>query len=412
MPCFAAVSGKGANNVVVFGLHSMSAALAAGCFLLCGVAAHAADTETVIYSFGATAGDGGFPAYVTPVAVGGRLFGTTKARGNSACGCGTVFKVNPDGRESTLYALPAAGDGDPEAGLTYWHGRLYGTSFGAPGVSTSGGAVFATTLDGQGKVLHQFGKTSSDGASPSGRLIVVNGTLYGTTTGGGGVTGGAGTVFAISAGGSETVLYRFKGGTDGASPKGGLTYYQGALYGTTSEGGTGCGDAFNGCGTVFKLTLRGKESVLYRFKGGADGGSPNGDLLPLGGRFYGTTGLGGGANSAGTVFSVTPTGEEHIVHAFTGDSDGGSPAAGLTSFNGVLYGTTAAGGGVVHHQEAVGTVFSLTVSGHETVLHAFGTKTGDGSAPAGGLVHLGAYLYGTTTSGGAYNAGTVFRITP
>ena len=219
---------------------------------------------------------------------------------------------------------------------------------------------------------------------------------------------------------AETVLYNFAGGTDGAYSYARLTMDKnGALYGTTSAGGTA------GLGVVFKLTPPASsgaawtESVLYSFGAGTDGNTPLGAVIINGaGVLFGTT-YNGGASNAGTVFALSPpTGsrtawKEKILYNFTGGADGGNPLARLTfGANGVLYGTASSGGvaGVNANAQGNGVVFSLTppATGEtvwtETVLYAFqgaaGTP-GDGSVPyAGVIIDKGGALYGTTESGG------------
>jgi len=133
---------------------------------------------------------------------------------------------------------------------------------------------------------------------------------------------------------TETVVYSFKGGSDGAYPLAGLINVNGTLYGTTSQGGVACTDGnLRSCGTVFSITQAGVERVLYAFKGGTtDGARPVGGLVSLGGTLYGTTEWGGnGANSLdygyGTVFAVTKRGAERAVYAFAGLPDGIGPNA-------------------------------------------------------------------------------------
>ena len=102
---------------------------------------------------------------------------------------------------------------------------------------------------------------------------------------------------------NEKVLYRFKGGTDGEYPYGGLVRdAKGNLYGTTYFGGV------SGAGTVFRLSKTGKQKVLHSFSGGKDGGYPvAGVIIDAAGNLYGTT-LQGGDFGAGTVFKVNPSG--------------------------------------------------------------------------------------------------------
>jgi uncharacterized repeat protein (TIGR03803 family) len=202
---------------------------------------------------------------------------------------------------------------------------------------------------------------------------------------------------------SYELLYSFKGSSgDGAGPGASLINVRGTLYGTTSAGG-----AYDD-GTVYSITRSGTETVLYSFKGGSgDGERPYAGLINAKGRLYSTTHL-GGANSFGTIFSITPTGTESVLYSFKGGSgDGEYPYAGLINVKGSLYGTTIEGGA-----NGVGTVFSTTRSGTETVLHSFG-GSGDGQYPYyGGLINVHGELYGTTYSGGANGDGTVFSLKP
>ena len=129
------------------------------------------------------------------------------------------------------------------------------------------------------------------------------------------------------------------GGYDGIGPYGGLIYVHAddKFYGTTLEGGTGtCGSSGAGCGTVFSVTPSGKETVLHSFAGGQDGDFPTGSLLYSNGRLYGTTQIGGGGSTCGntgsvgcgTIFSVRTSGKEKVLYSFTGGSDGAFPDRG------------------------------------------------------------------------------------
>jgi uncharacterized repeat protein (TIGR03803 family) len=213
------------------------------------------------------------------------------------------------------------------------------------------------------------------------------------------------------------VLYSFRGGTrDGQQPRAGLINANGTLYGTTLFGGSGScmNGSFSGCGAVFAIRRSGKETLLYSFAGGSgDGQSPLAGLLNVNGTLYGTTyggGAGCGSSGCGTVFSITPTGKETVLHSFKGVPDGLAPGASLTVLNGTLYGTTESGG-TGYCNDGCGTVFSITTSGKETVLHSF-SGSGDGVFPDAGLVNVGDTLYGTTYDGGANGAGTVFSLLP
>src|SRR5208283_1475669 len=234
------------------------------------------------------------------------------------------------------------------------------------------------------------------------------GNLYGTTDGsysdvGGGGTNNAGVVFEVDTCGNETVLYSFTGGADGSLPNGVIRDSAGNLYGTTYLGGA------SNAGVVFKVDASGNETVLYTFTGGADGGGPYGaPILDSEGNLYGTTYL-GGASNAGVVFKVDPTDRETVLYTFTGGDDGGNPGAGvIRDPAGNLYGTTAIGG-----TAELGVVFKLDTSGNETVLHSF-RRGVDGDQPdlAGVIRDEAGNLYGTTAFNGAGGQGTVYKLDP
>jgi uncharacterized repeat protein (TIGR03803 family) len=148
-------------------------------------------------------------------------------------------------------------------------------------------------------------------------------------------------------------------------------------------------------------------NVVYNFTGGNDGGSPlDGFIADSSGNLYATT-FYGGASSNGVVFEISASGTETVLHTFAGGSDGQNPEGGLLlDKSGNLYGTTTAGG-----TYGAGTIFKITSAGEETVLHSFGGAK-DGSAPQAGLTETsGGILVGTTTAGGAYGNGAVFTLT-
>jgi uncharacterized repeat protein (TIGR03803 family) len=194
------------------------------------------------------------------------------------------------------------------------------------------------------RVLYDFAGTAG-GASPFAGLIQdASGNFYGTTTAGG--TNGSGTVFKLSADGSESALYSFTDGSDGGIPYANVIQdASGNLYGTTQSGGT-----------VFKLTPDNVETVIHPFAGGADGANPYAGLVADGsGNLYGTT-QAGGAQNAGTIFTAAPDGSaESVLFAFTGGIDGDQPFAGLfLGAKSELYGTTSGGG-----TNGLGTVFKV-----------------------------------------------------
>jgi len=255
-------------------------------------------------------------------------------------------------------------------------------------------------------VIHNF-TGASDGGNPlAGFTIDAAGNLYGTTNIGG--ASGAGTVFKVTGKGKEIVLHSFTGGTDGANPEASLvTDAAGNLYGTTNVGGA------SGAGTVFKVTGEGKETVLYSFTGKADGANPEAALIMDGsGNLYGTTAA-GGSNGNGTVFKLDKNGgkwTEQVLYSFGSGTDGTVPVADVTfDATGNLYGTTSAGG-----TYGYGTIFRLKPSKSgwtESVLHSF-QNSSDGAVPYAGLIFdKSGNLYGAATEGGTGGGGTVFKLT-
>ncbi|HVS76953.1 MAG TPA: choice-of-anchor tandem repeat GloVer-containing protein, partial [Steroidobacteraceae bacterium] len=276
-------------------------------------------------------------------------------------------------------------------------GNLYGTT--EYGGQYNYGTVFKISADGTESVLYSFAGSGTDGEYPVAGLVMDGaGDLYGTTANGG--TAGEGTVFKISGGGTESVLYSFALAA-GSNPAAALIIDSaGNLYGTTTAGGA------HGDGTVFELSAAGTESVLYSFSGGTtDGSKPAAALVMDGaGNFYGTT-ESGGAYGNGAAFELSAGGAESILHSFGQGWDGISPSAPLIrDSSGNLYGTTPQSGFL-----GGGTVFKLAADGTETIVHSFSGT--DGQNPVGGLVMDSAgNVYGTTQYGGANGEGAVFEI--
>ncbi|MBV8343570.1 MAG: hypothetical protein JO190_01080 [Candidatus Eremiobacteraeota bacterium] len=360
----------------------------------------------VLYSF-AGGSDGAYPQ-APLIDLKGTLYGTTK--GGGAGGNGTVFRVTTTGIEKVLYSFAGGSDGAyPEASLTKVNGTLYGTTNG--GGASGYGTVFSVTTTGTEKSIYSFAG-GSDGAYPQASLTNVNGTLYGTTVYAG--AHGFGTVFRVTTTGIEKVLYSFAGGSDAANPKAGLIDVNGTLYGTTYAGGNPA--CLSGCGTVFSVTTAGAEKVLYSFAGGSDGEHPVASLIEVNGTLYGTTRGGTGNVRNGTVFGVTTTRIEKVLHLFTGRRyDGEYPEASLIKLKGRLYGTTWGGTRAAQN----GAIFSVTMTGTEKVLYGFADGS-DGENPEASLINVNGTLYGTTLDGGGGacstrrtgGCGTVFAFTP
>lgn len=371
---------------------------------------------TILYRFTGRP-NGAYPTGALTYA-NGRFFGTTVEGGRSFCsvntGCGTVFTISPsERRERVLYQFSHKKnseykDGEfPAGGLIDLNGTFYGTT--ASGGRGLSGTLFSLSCPA-GKCLETVLESFNYGVGrvPNGDLVDEGGALYGTAALGG---EGYGTVFAVLASRQVTAIYSFKGGSDGERPEAGLTDVDGMLYGTTQG-------QPDGPGTVFKITTSGKEKVIHQFgasdgSGMPDGLQPSAKMIYAGGRLYGTTYWGGG-HQLGTVFSITPSGEERVVYSFAGGLDGKNPVAPLISVNGELYGTTPSGG-----TSGDGTIFKIDGSGHESILYNFKGGT-DGEKPAAGLFELNGSLYGTTADGGDFSdclafevaCGTFFRMRP
>ena len=353
--------------------------------------------STLVYSF--SGGDGANPYAGLIQGSDGNFYGTTY--GGGANGDGSVFVLTPNGEETVLYSF-AGGTTDganPYGGLLQGiDGNFYGTTVN--GGANGYGTVFEVTPGGAETVLYSFAGGTGDGAGPQAGLILgSDGNFYGTTLNGG--ASGSGAVFKVTPGGAETLVYSFAGGTgDGAAPQAGLIQgSDGNFYGTTANGGA------TGSGTVFKLAPDGTETLLYSFAGGnGDGAFPYAGLIQgSDGNFYGTT-IRGGTAGLGCVFEITPSGSETVLYFF---SDG-TPVAGLIqASDGNFYGTTVNGGAT-----GFGSVYEFTPGGTETLLYSFGGGSDDGAYPYAALIQgTDGALYGTTHDGGANGDGTVFKVT-
>jgi uncharacterized repeat protein (TIGR03803 family) len=308
---------------------------------------------------------------------------------------------------AVLHAFTVGTDGQyPYDGLVMdAKGNLYGTTFQGGGVNSSG-TIFKVNKAGKETILYSFGGVS-DGAYPVGGLLRDSkANLYGTTSAGGG-TNSYGTIFQLTGRLHEVVLYSFNNSANGLVPFAGLVAdIAGNLYGTTYTGGS------SSLGTVYKLRRKSlKEVVLHNFNGGTDGEFPwYGPLVrDSAGNMYGTTVYGGNGacgNGCGVVFKLDIHFVETILYNFGGGSDGENPFGGvIRDAAGNLYGTTHLGGAF-----GGGTVYKLDTTGKETILYSFAGGA-DGVEPYAGLIRdTRGNLYGTTQYGGTFNGGTMFKV--
>ena len=306
-------------------------------------------------------------------------------------------------------------------------GNFYGTTTAGGDLACNApygcGTIFKMTPSGTLTTLYTGGD-GFDGTNPKAALVqATDGNFYGTTEGGG--ADDVGTVFKITPNGTLTTLHSF-GMSDGCDPDAGLVQTtDGNFYGTTPS--CGPNDLYS-VGTVFKFTPNGYGlTTLYSFcdqNGCPDGCGPNALVQATDGNLYGTTVLGGNSSSGcvvlgpfwGTVFRITPDGTLTTLHRFD-DSDGATPSAGLVqATDGNLYGTTSSGGA-----NDAGTVFKISPNGTFTTLYNFCSQPNcaDGGAPVAGLVQArDGDFHGMTPTGGQYQdcngggCGTVFKMTP
>jgi uncharacterized repeat protein (TIGR03803 family) len=325
-------------------------------------------TEQILYKFNFS-GDGSGGALPTAGVIfdkAGNLYGTTEGLPDE-CGQGNVFELTPNTQgvwtETVLFRFPCS-YGAPNSDLVFdSKGDLLGTTGSlvyelVPQANGSWVEVTLHTFDG-----------APDGSIPSSSVVLDSlGHVYGMTLYGG--TGsclpGCGIVYKLApqsrVNWTETVLYNFiQGGGHAVYPSGGLILSNaGYLLGTSAAGG-------NGLGTVFKLTKSQansvNQSVLYRFYGNPDGASPVGRVVEVADALFGVTSR-GGTSGAGTVFglkySKASGWRERVLHSFAGGSDGSTPLAGVVSdAQGNLYGTTEYGGTGICNR-GCGTVYEIT----------------------------------------------------
>jgi uncharacterized repeat protein (TIGR03803 family) len=373
-------------------------------FLIASAITSAGQTFTTLVSFNLTNGFG--PNAELVQGRDGNLYGTTSGGGSSnncTDGCGTVFKVTPSGKLTTLHSFDGSDGSNPTGVVLGADGNFYGTTSNggsSSNCSAGCGTVYKINPAGTLVSLHSF--DGADGSGPYSSLIQgTDGNYYGTTGYGGtntNCTNGCGTVFKISASGKLTVLHNFDG-SDGSGPNAGLVQgANGTFYGTTFGGGT------TSNGTAFEITAQGSFTTLHNFDGADGSGIYSGLIQGRDGNFYGTTEVGGGGNNDGTAFGMTPGGSVTTLHDFGGGADGINPTGLVLGSDGNFYGTAQVGGA-----HFFGTVFRMTAKGVVTTLHDFDSY--DGEDPQCAPVQAtNAQFYGTTHNEGPGGYGTLFSI--
>lgn len=304
------------------------------------------------------------------------IFGVTYQGGEGPCpdygfgitGCGTVFRISPDGSKyAQLHVFSkrnAKGEGAYPADVIFYHGALYGSTYGGGGECHPNGCgtIFRLSVQGKGfAIVHAF-SGGRDGASPGDGLAVLGDALFGTTSNGGRISrgGGIGTIFRVSAGSKYKQLVSLQ---RYGMPEAGLLAYGGLLFGTTATGGKP--DCPHGCGSVFSIRPNGSRfTVLYAFDSLTSADAPEANLVSLDGVLYGSSSAGGThcqPGGCGTVFSISPNGTNfQVLYSFKGGAQGAGPGA-IVPGGTNIYGVAQAGPRCGHYRDC-GIIFGLQTS--------------------------------------------------
>jgi uncharacterized repeat protein (TIGR03803 family) len=378
-----------------------------------GSAAHA-QTYTLLYNF--PGGSKGLQPGDIVVTSDGSILGVAYY---GDCSCSLLFNYT-DGTETVLHRFPEpAGyerefpqglllskNGDTLYGTTMYGGKENGLCAGGTGC----GVAFSYDLTtSKYKTMHEFGASSGDGNGPLGvQVLDSTGDLYGLTNGGG--TYG-GTFYEITAAGTEKVLHNFGPAPDGMYPGWGPVHYGGNYYGVTIGGGANtCVDS--GCGTVFKVTPSGKETVLYNFTGGSDGSYPHELVGDSQGNMYGIS-TNTQDNTTAAIFEINSAGDFSIAY-------NGSYVSGIgfiiMGTDGSLYASSSGGDDSSGAPNGFGQILRVTPTGDGngtvTVLHEFDNTDGSMLNPFQDLLLHDGLLYGTTNYGGSSDNGVIYKLKP
>jgi len=373
----------------------LKAKLLAGIFLVAMAIAAPAQTVSTIYQF-SSGTNPNLPVGVMAQGQDGNFYGITLSGGGPA-NQGAIYNISPGGVLTSLHDM-AQSDGTTCSGLTLGtDGNFYGTCHN--GGANDYGTLFKVTSAGDLTVLHNFAAQGStnDGCEPLAPPIqATNGDFYGTTSFCG--ANNYGTVYRLTLAGAYTMLYSFQG------PPNDTVLPLGLIEGTNGDlWGVGNGWIISG-GGIFKITLAGKESLVYTFEPNAEGAYVNGEgpyanlIQATNGDFYGTTEEGGSANE-GTIFQITAAGKETVLYSFPNQTDGAYPSLPLTQApNGLLFGaaTDCAGGGC-----AQAGLFDITTKGAYKNVYLYPlvcSNCGQPEAPL--LLSTNGTFYSTTEQGG------------
>ncbi len=362
---------------------------------LCGLAVASpaiarSDKFQTLHSFAGSPNDGSNPM-ASLISAKGVLYGTTYDGGN-VNGEGAVYAIDPETGEETIVTSDMGAG--PFAPVTFYKHSLFGTSYDA-------GSIFSVDIKTEHvTTLYNFPYGGDDQPAEPNGLIAFGGTFFGTTVEGG--PRGCGYVFSFDPVGDVfSKLHTFTCGVDGENPAGSLAPHKGLLYGVTQQGGS------DQSGTIFSVDpTSGKKKTLYSFDFPSDGGLPTGVAFYKGVMFGSTQD--GGVADGGTLFTFDPATDAFTtLFGFPGGAGGCAPVGAPVVYKGKLYGVALG-----CKTNKYGVLYEVSLkTGEEKVLHSF-TNGPDGGSPDAALLLYQGVLYGTTTYGGAYSNGTVFRYTP
>jgi len=378
-----------------------SVTFAALSVVLMGASIASAQTYSVLYNFGTFTGAPATPEEgIMTQGRNGNIYSTTDYGGTN--NSGAVFELTPAGEIKVLYNFCSetnCTDGSvPKGGLTLgYDGNFYGVTYSGGMGNYPEGTIYRMTPSGVLTTLHNFETQNSNGMLPtSAPVLGSSSTLYGVSYSGGQY--GRGLMYSITPSGTYKVLYEFGANSnDGSGPATPALGPDGNLYGTTSAGGI-----FPINGIVYRITPTGQETILHNFSG-TDGSTPSSPLvLGSDGNFYGTT-LNGGSTGFGVVFKISPAGVFQVLHDMNGTTDGAFLWAGpVQASDGNLYGVGSDGGitSVNCLDSTCGTLFEITRSGNFSVLYDFVGTTGFYPLTTP-FQHTNGMIYGQTYNGGS-----------